>query len=172
MALVIGAGKGSEKAFLRQFDEHHGALFRFAYRLTGSAADAEDVVQECFLELLRPACAFDPARAPLRTWLFGIARNQALKRLRRRDHADVERTGTTTPETELLRAELRGLVGHAVLELPEKQREVLVLTHYEKMPLAEIAELLEIDLGAVKSRLQRARAALKESLAACRSEKK
>jgi RNA polymerase sigma-70 factor (ECF subfamily) len=165
-------GKGREKAFLQLFDEHHGALFRFAFRLTGSAADAEDVVQECFLELVRPTCAFVPARAPLRTWLFGIARNQSLKRLRRRESVGAEAAGTLTPETELLRTELSELVGHAVLQLPEKQREVLVLAHYEKMPLAEIAALLEIDLGAVKSRLQRARAALKESLAACRSEKK
>ena len=170
MALVNGRGR--EKAFLQLFDEHHGALFRFAFRLTGSAADAEDVVQECFLELLRPACAFDPARAPLRTWLFGIARNQSLKRLRRRESTGAEPAGTPTPETELLRAELSELVRRAVLQLPEKQREVLVLAHYEKIPLAEIAALLEIDLGAVKSRLQRARTALKESLAACRSEKK
>jgi RNA polymerase sigma-70 factor (ECF subfamily) len=55
-----------------------------------------------------------------------------------------------------------------VRQLPEKQREVLLLSHYEKMPLAEIAAFLEIDMGAVKSRLQRARAALKESLAVCR----
>jgi RNA polymerase sigma-70 factor (ECF subfamily) len=168
MDLVTDAGTGREKAFLRQFDEHHGALFRFAFRLTGSAADAEDVVQECFLELLRPTCAFDPTRGPLRTWLFGIARNQSLKRLRKRENPGAESTAAQSPETELLRNEVSDLVSHAVGQLPEKQREVLVLSHYEKMPLAEIAAFLEIDIGAVKSRLQRARAALKESLAVCR----
>jgi len=59
-------------------------LFRFAYRLTGFVADAEDIVQGCFLELLRPDCPYDSTRAPLRTWLFGVARNQFLKRLRRK----------------------------------------------------------------------------------------
>jgi DNA-directed RNA polymerase specialized sigma24 family protein len=48
---------------LRLFDEHHALLFRFAYRLTGSAADAEDVVQACFVEVLKPECSYDPDRA-------------------------------------------------------------------------------------------------------------
>src|SRR5258706_16140739 len=59
MDLVKEARAGSEAAFLRLFDEHHLPLFRFAYRLTGSTSDAEDVVQECFLELLRPGCSYD-----------------------------------------------------------------------------------------------------------------
>jgi RNA polymerase sigma-70 factor (ECF subfamily) len=57
-------------------------------------------------------------------------------------------------------------VARAVTELPETQREVLILAHYEQMPLAEIAQVLDIELGAAKSRLQRARASLKETLAA------
>jgi RNA polymerase sigma-70 factor (ECF subfamily) len=67
---------------LQAFDEHPATGFRFAYRLTGSAADTEDIVQACFLELLRPDCSYDPDRVPLRNWLFGVARNQALKRFR------------------------------------------------------------------------------------------
>ena len=58
-------------AFTRLFEDHHAPLFRFAYRLTGSLADAEDVVQECFLTLLRPN-AYDPDRTPIRTYLFGM----------------------------------------------------------------------------------------------------
>ena len=57
-------------------------------------------------------------------------------------------------------------MSRAVSELPEGQREVLLLAHYERLPLAEIAAILEIEVGAVKSRLQRARASLKETLAA------
>jgi RNA polymerase sigma-70 factor (ECF subfamily) len=57
-------------------------------------------------------------------------------------------------------------VRRAVLTLPDMQREVLILSHYEQMPLAEIADILEIEVGAVKSRLQRARASLRETLAA------
>src|SRR6202050_396114 len=95
-----------ESAFLELFDQHHLPLFRFAYRMTGSAADAEDIVQECFLELLRPACSYDPARTPIRTYLFGIVRNQSLKR-RRKDDRNGSHTGHgSSPEGEILRAEM------------------------------------------------------------------
>ena len=153
---------------LQLFDEHHAPLFRFAYRLTGSIADAEDIVQACFLELLRPECCYDPVRAPLRTWLFGIVRNQSLKRLRQKA-APPYLPGiedAPSPEHEILRLELEEVVRRAVLMLPEMQREVLILAHYEQLPLAEIAGILDIEVGAVKSRLQRARASLRETLAA------
>jgi RNA polymerase sigma-70 factor (ECF subfamily) len=156
-------------AFLHLFDEHHQPLFRFAYRMTGSVADAEDVVQECFLELLRPGCSYDPGRTPIRTYLFGVVRNQSLKR--RAKGAQAADSGLVawngrSPETQVLRTELENTVARAVTELPEGQREVLILAHYEQLPLAEIARVMEIEVTAVKSRLQRARAHLKETLAA------
>ena len=152
-------------AILRYFDEHHRPLFRFAWHLTGSVADAEDIVQECFLALLRPDCAFDPSRADLRSYLFGAVRNQALKRFAPSASA-AEPLETWTPERECLTAELQRIVQRAILRLPAGQREVLVLAHFEQMPPAEIAEVLEIEIGAVKSRLQRARATLRELLSA------
>jgi RNA polymerase sigma-70 factor (ECF subfamily) len=152
---------------LKAFDEHHTPMFRFAYRLTGSIADAEDIVQASFLELLRPDCSYDPNRGPLRTWLFGVVRNQSLKRLRQRATPPTpEANDASSPENEILRLEIEDVVRRAVLMLPETQREVLVLAHYEQLPLGEIAEILKIELGAVKSRLQRARAGLRETLAA------
>jgi RNA polymerase sigma-70 factor (ECF subfamily) len=149
---------------LRQFDEHHAPLFRFAWRLTGSIADAEDIVQECFLALLRPGCGFDPKRTALRTYLFGAVRNQVLKRWRTSAPLPPP-DQPPTPERECYLVEIRQAVECAIHRLPEGQREVLVLAHYEQIPLAEIAEILGIELGAVKSRLQRARAALREALA-------
>ncbi len=150
---------------LQLFDDHHKPLFRFAYRLTGSVADAEDIVQACFLELLRPGCSYDPKRAPLRTWLFGVVRNQSLKRLRQNAAPPFPASaGPPSPEHEVLREETEQIVQRAVLMLPAMQREVLVLAHYEQMSLVDIAGVLEIDVGAVKSRLQRARASLREML--------
>jgi RNA polymerase sigma-70 factor (ECF subfamily) len=169
MDLFQAAREGGEAAFLQLFDEHHMPLFRFAYRLSGSVTDAEDVVQECFLELLRPACSYDPRRTALRTYLFGVVRNQVLKR-RRKSALTLEGGGEPgageSPESHLLDTELKGVVARAVMQLPDTQREVLILAHYEQMPLAEIARIMALDLGAVKSRLQRARANLKETLAA------
>src|SRR4051794_13552084 len=105
---VTAARKGSETAFLKLFDEHRLPLLRFAYRMTGSVADAEDVVQECFLALLRPECSYDPA-TPIRTYLFGAVRNQSLKRLGNRPVAYEEEAASSleaSPESRVLRLEL------------------------------------------------------------------
>src|SRR6266700_8437942 len=122
MDLVKAARNGQEAAFLQLFDEHHSPLFRFAYRMTGSVADAEDVVQECFLELLRPGCSYDPGRTPIRTYLFGVARNQSLKR-RGKGAMDgdgrLEAGRDGSPESQVLRTELEEVVANAVMELPE-----------------------------------------------------
>jgi RNA polymerase sigma-70 factor, ECF subfamily len=156
-------------SFLQLFDDHHLPLFRFAYRMTGSVADAEDLVQECFLELLRPGCSYDPKRTPIRTYLFGVVRNQSLKRLAKNGPSgeDVQQVWNgRSPESEVLRTEMENVVSRAVRQLPEGQREALILAHYEQMPLAEIALVMGIEVTAVKSRLQRARGQLKETLAA------
>jgi RNA polymerase sigma-70 factor (ECF subfamily) len=169
MDLVKAARKGEEAAFLELFDAHHAPLFRFAYRMTRSVADAEDIVQDCFLSLLRPGAGYDAGRGPLRTYLFGVVRKQALRRLRTRESSSQsapEGVEHRSPESEALQAEMTGVVGRAVGELPETQREVLILAHYEHLSLAEIGEVMGLDVGAVKSRLQRARASLRETLAA------
>jgi RNA polymerase sigma-70 factor, ECF subfamily len=163
--LLRDARRGREAAFLRLFDDHHLPLFRFAWRLTGSMA--EDIVQECFLALLRPECGFDPARTAIRTYLFGAVRNQSLKRLQRREQGVApEWADHCTPETEALRGEIAEAVAAAIARLPETQREVVLLAHYEQLSLAEIAEITQLEVTGVKSRLQRARTTLRETLAA------
>jgi len=165
--LIRDARSGKEEALLRLFDEHHLPLFRFAWRLSGAIADAEDIVQDCFLALLQPDCGFDPARSAVRTYLFGAVRNQWLKRLRRREKSGApEATDHRTPEKETLRCELTKAIAGAIAELPDTQREVLLLAHYEQLSLAEIAEITQLEITTVKSRLQRARAALREMLVA------
>src|SRR5450759_2980091 len=79
--LLMDARRGTEVAFLELYRRYRIPVFRFAFRLTGSGAAAEDVTQECFLALLAGA-RFDAARGDLRTYLFGIVRNLALRRLR------------------------------------------------------------------------------------------
>src|SRR4051812_20441854 len=109
--LLESARRGKEAAFLRLFDDHHLPLYRFAWRLTGSRDDAEDIVQECFLALLRPECTFDATRTAVRTYLFGAVRNQALTRLRRRELGVPQEWATRrTPETEVLTGEMASAV--------------------------------------------------------------
>lgn len=119
--------------------------------------------------MLRPECGYDPRRTPLRTYLFGVARNQCLKRWRRNASGaepGSEAIDDTNPESQFLRGEVEHAVKEAVRQLPDSQREILILAHYERMSLAEIAGVMELEVTAVKSRLQRARAQLKETLAA------
>jgi RNA polymerase sigma-70 factor (ECF subfamily) len=169
MDLLTPAREGDEAAFLQLFHQHRLPLFRFAYRMTRSVADAEDIVQECFLELLRPGCSYDPAMTPLRTYLFGVVRNQSLQRLGKRARQSDGEGATLhgpSPEGQLLRMELEDAVARAVTALPDEMREVLVLAHYEQMAIAEIAKVIGVESTTVKSRLQRARAELRETLAA------
>ena len=148
------------------FDQHRDAVYRFAWRMTSSAAAAEDIAQDVFLSLLRQPARFDPARGPLRPYLLGVARHLALKRWRddnRWTELDDERF--VAPPVEAERGETAAIVGRAVRALPPLQREVLILSEYEELSLEEIARAVDSEIGTVKSRLHRARENLRRMLA-------
>jgi RNA polymerase sigma-70 factor (ECF subfamily) len=152
--------------FREVFHSNKHILFRFAYRMTGSHAASEDVVQECFLAVWRKPSAYDPARGPLRAFLFGIARNLVLKRLRdERPHESLEQDAFVCPPLDLVKMERSEVISQAVQMLPALQREALILAEYEDMSLEEIASVTLAELGAVKSRLHRARENLRRALA-------
>src|SRR5579862_9522630 len=164
--LVRDARHGHEQAFLTIYQRHRSPVFQFAWRLTGSKAAAEDITQECFLALVRGA-AFDSDRGALRTYLFGIARNLVLRRLRISEREADEVAETVAPIDvlgELLAAERSELVSRAVAQLPLLQREAIVLFTFEGLSLEEIAKISGVDAGAVKSRLHRARESLRLAL--------
>jgi RNA polymerase sigma-70 factor (ECF subfamily) len=148
------------------FDAYNQAVFRFAYRMTRSAETAEDITQECFLALIRTPERFDSARASLKTYLLAIARNLALKNYRDgrgEEFLGEEQAGIARDDPE--RIELAGAVERAVAELPALQQEALVLFEYEGLTLEEISQVAGADIGAIKSRLHRARERLREVLA-------
>ena len=172
--LLLKAARGDELAFLLLYERHRTPVFRFACRMLGSSALAEDVTQECFMAVLRRPEAFRAERASLRTYLCAIARYLALKQLRKRgeetmvdDPPDDAPTGGGggDPLHAVLQEEAAEAVRHAVAALPPLQREVVVLFEYQEMSLADIAATCEIDVGTVKSRLHRARERLKRTLA-------
>jgi RNA polymerase sigma-70 factor (ECF subfamily) len=163
--LVDRVRGGDEEAFQTLYGRFRDPLFRFACRLTASQAEAEDLVHDCFVGLFRGG--YDPRRAALRTYLYAAIRNLARKHYRdsgREDFDDVEMAVEDSPLEELLEQELADEVTRAVAALPLLQREVLVLAEYEELPLEEVARIVEAEVGAVKSRLHRARAALRKSL--------
>lgn len=165
--LVREARQGGEEAFLAIYSRHRSPVFQFAWRLTGSRATAEDVTQECFLALVRGA-TFDGDRGGLRTYLFGIARNLVLRRLRiseREAEEAADATASIDVLGDLLAVERSELVAGAMAQLPVLQREAIVLFTFEEMSLEEIAKITGVDAGAVKSRLHRARESLRAALA-------
>jgi RNA polymerase sigma-70 factor (ECF subfamily) len=128
---------------------------------------AEDVTQECFLTLVR-GMAFDGDRGGLRTYLFGIARNLVLRRLRISEREAEEAAEAAAPIDvlgDLLEAERSELLAGAIAKLSMLQREAIVLFTFEELSLEEIAKITGVDVGTVKSRLHRARESLRSALA-------
>jgi len=155
----------TDAEFRDAFHGHKDVVHRFAYRMTGSASAAEDVVQDCFLILWRKPAAYDPSRGGMRAFLLGIARNLILKRWRdERPHEQLEDAFIGQP-LNVLDDDRSQAVEKAILMLPPLQREAVVLAEYEEMSLEEIARTTAADLAAVKSRLHRARQNLRRMLA-------
>jgi RNA polymerase sigma-70 factor (ECF subfamily) len=170
--LLEQAANGDTAAFQILYERYRDPIFRFAYRLLGSAEAAEDVAHDCFLGLIKDPGRFDSSKASLRTYLYAAARNQAAKRYQSfgretaiEELADEPRSADRRgPMALVLNDELAGEVERAIAGLPPLQREALVLFEYEDLSLAEIAAIVGADSGTVKSRLFRAREKLRAGL--------
>lgn len=175
---------GDEDAFTAVFQRWQGPLFRFALHMSGNRTLAEDATQETFMTLIRQTAQFDPARGTLGAFLFGVARNQVLKRLERErpyvpfafDAEDAvlsasKSNGSAAAEhpsvaqaENAARAEAIGFVRQAILTLPPDYREVVVLCDLQEMSYDDAAAALGCAPGTVASRLHRGRALLAAKL--------
>ncbi len=167
--LMVQLQAGQEDALSALMNRWRAPLYSFLNRRVGDAAD--DVFQESWIRVVRARDRFDPKRK-FSTWLFQIANNLCRDRWRRlssRGRAleafKRERVATHVPDEA---PEFRDTdpMRERVLSLPEKQREVLILRYYEDRSEAEIAEILGIPKGTVKSRMHTAVRSLRETLAA------
>jgi RNA polymerase sigma-70 factor (ECF subfamily) len=159
---------GSQRTVQRLVDEHYVALYRYAYRLSGSAADAEDLTQDAFCQAqLKLAQLRDGDRA--KPWLFSILRNAYLHRVnsRKREAACVspddlanipEAAPDPLPEIEPEQLQL------ALDELPEEFRTPIILYYFDDFTYRDIAEQMDLPLGTVMSRLARAKTHLRTRL--------
>jgi RNA polymerase sigma-70 factor (ECF subfamily) len=149
--------------------QHLPAAMRFAVRLTGRTDTAEDLLQDA---LVRVARAGDTYRgeASFRTWLFRILINVFRDRLKKRSEeslaADEHAARSPSPPQAAMAAELGSRIAELVSSLPPRQREVLVLTVYENLPAAEVAEIVGISETNVRSTLYAARCRLRQQLGA------
>lgn len=147
--------------------QHHAAVYRYAFRLSGSAADAEDLTQQVFL-IAHEKLVQLRSTASARSWLFTILRNCFLKGCQKRRpipagslSMDVEKVAMEVPEEAAVSSHrLQG----ALDQLPEKFRVVLTMFYYEELSYREIAEQLHVPIGTVMSRLARAKRHLRSRL--------
>jgi RNA polymerase sigma-70 factor, ECF subfamily len=171
---------GDEEAFATLYRRHQGQLYRFALLMSGSPAVADDITQEVFLALMRDRERYDATRGPLAAFLYGIARHQVLRCLRRESaynaldekladgaaSAMQHLIALDDPFADLVESEMINAVRQAVLALPARYREVIVLCDFQELSYAEAALALDCALGTVSSRLNRARALLADRLRA------
>jgi len=142
--------------------------------MTGSRAVAEDVTQDVFMTLIEGALGFDPERGRLPGYLYGIARNKALRRMGRerlltpldddRDDGGLVSADASDPLQDVEQEERVGMVRDAVLALPTHYRETVVLCDLHELAYEEAADALQISIGTVRSRLHRGRALLRKKL--------
>ena len=163
---------GDEDALAQLYRRRQASVYRFALQMSGSKPVAEDVTQEVFLFLMREGHVFDPERGALSAFLLGVARNYVLRRLRvyhllspldddgEEEGAGIQASSDLCPLDDLTRAETIESVRKAVLSLPAKYREVVVLCELQDVSYVETAEILGCAIGTVRSRLHRARALL------------
>jgi len=170
--------QGDRDAFAAIYRRHHALVFRFARLMIGSTEAAEDVVQEVFLGVMRSAARYDPSRSTLTTYLYGAARHQVRRRLLRDrlfvslDDSAPDLCSASTfavSADELSRQrDLRDL-RRAILALPPRYREIVVLCDLQDLSYADAAQAVGCAVGTVRSRLHRARQLLTQKMQRARA---
>lgn len=183
LALLERAKQGDQTALAEIVAAHQNRVYHVALRMCGNVEDAEETLQETFLNALRALPRFE-GRSQFATWLYRIASNACLSRRRRgagqpetlsvdeADEADGEDNFTPqffidwshAPEDELLTAELQAVMAEAIKQLPPTLRIVFIWRDLEGLSTEETAEVLGVSEGTVKVRLHRARLKLRELL--------
>ncbi|MBS1719132.1 MAG: sigma-70 family RNA polymerase sigma factor [Armatimonadetes bacterium] len=158
---LAALARGDADALGGIYEIYGERIFRYTYRMLGNRSDAEDATAETFLRVLRRSNELR-ADGAFRTWLFRIARNLCIDRLRQ--HKLIELPPDAQYSGGEDRTAIRVTVHQALSELPVEYREPLVLCDLEDMAAREAAEMLEISVPALKSRLYRGRRALRDKL--------
>jgi len=166
----IAAGR---EASLEQFYRHyHAQVQQFALRLVNNNADAAEIANETMLEVWRAAGRF-AGESRVRTWLFGIVNHRAIDLLRRRRRVSsselddlVDDSAACSVADVVGGAQDAGHVRHCVEQLPERQRAVVHLAFFEELSYPEVAEVLDVPVGTIKTRVMHAKQRLQQCLAA------
>lgn len=180
--LITRAAKGDQEAFAQLLELHQGKVYGLTLRLTGNPEDAMELTQETFFNAWRGLPSFH-GESKFSTWLYRLATNATIDFTRREKRRKAVPTASLspdedgaaaldipdhrfTPQDELERRELREAIERGLEKLSDEHRQVLVLREFEGLSYGEIAQLLHIEEGTVKSRIARARLALRKILLA------
>jgi RNA polymerase sigma-70 factor (ECF subfamily) len=164
--LILAFQTGSRESFAELFERYREPVYRFFRRRIDHAARAEELAQECFLAVLRNSARYEP-RSTFRSYLYGVAMHMV--------YAERRKAGREVSENERLDRRVDGAGGAvttdagiwvrgALEQLGSDEREILMLREYEQLSYEEIGALMRLPVNTVRSRLFRARMALKEQL--------
>jgi len=171
LLLISRARGGDREAFGELVEQYRDNVYRLAYRMCGNAYDADEAAQEAFVAAWRALPNFR-GDAKFSTWLYRLTTNAAIDVMRREKRHKTVGDGemvdladdADSPQETVERTEQQEAVQEALATLSEEYREVLLLRYMEELDYAEIAEVLQLPSGTVKSRINRAKAALKTAL--------
>ena len=174
MGLIGRCQAGDEAAFAALFEKYKNLVYKTAFLMLDSTEEAEDALQEVFLRVHQALNTYQPGKAAFTTWLHRLTVNHCLNRRRKRyvmtlpltEAADL--TDPSSPIADHLTNE--ALVRQALTHLPDKQRAVVILRYYWDLSYLDIAQILEIPLGTVRSRLNTAMKSLHRVLTALEKE--
>jgi len=164
-ALLDRLAGGDHAALAEVYDRYAGLVNGLALRILRNAAEAEEVIQEVFLQIWRQAVRYDSTRGSAEAWICTIARTRALDRLRRRISRREDSSEALPSPTDIPRTVEVLAMHKALLSLSPDQRRALELAYYEGLTQSEIAERLGEPLGTVKTRIRTAMMRLRDVLA-------
>jgi len=171
--LIRAIARGDERAFARLYDLHSPILLGLLIRILRDRAEAEDALQEVFLQIWQRASDFDEARGRPFTWFVTIARSRAIDRLRSQKSRDRVALETALSDVvpprrdasdDAIQSEHNEAIHRALAELPEEQRRALLLAYFEGLSQSEIAARLNEPLGTIKTRARSGLSKLRQLL--------
>jgi RNA polymerase sigma-70 factor (ECF subfamily) len=188
VTLVRRARDGDEAAFAELLERHQSRVYHHALRMMGNPQDAEEVLQDTFVQVFKNLERFEE-RSRFSTWIYRIATNESLMKLRKahrkrevftedagdRDfegHRDEIRAFTRSVVDEVQDRQFLEILERVLQELPEEYRVVFTLRDLDELTNAEVAEILDLSIPAVKSRLHRSRLFLRDRLSRILGERK
>jgi RNA polymerase sigma-70 factor (ECF subfamily) len=174
-SLVSLISTGDEDAFARFYDKFSAPVYSMLMKILGNAQDAEEVLQQAFMQVWRRAGTFQPGRASVFTWLVIITRSKAIDRIRQRQRNArlLEEAAKDAPQVAesfipdsrgVIRHEQRDIIRGALDQIPGEQREAIEMAFFQGLTQTEIAEALGAPLGTVKARIRRGLLRLRDYL--------